>query len=206
MNFVNNKLRLAKILIAISLVFLFSGLILDLNGNRRLYSSNNYYLSNNEPKTIVETTSKDNDDIKGINDKGEEITSSNNSSKTDKNNNLNSISNKPKNEINSDNNTEEIINYSLSNNKIRNEIEKKYSIEIKYGEEALKYKLDNFVFYKTEDEKVVNEALIKLKNDLSLYPDGFFEEMNKSGLPLTVLFVDSFSDVKIDEKITGNFK
>jgi len=84
----------------------------------------------------------------------------------------------------------------------RKELEKKYGINIKYGNEVPNYKIEGETVTKITDKNVINTYLSNLKSALSYYPDSFFKEKvnNSYKLNLTLYLVQ-----KIDNKNTFGY-
>ncbi len=178
----NNKMiYYARILIAISIAILVYGLILDINNNVRLI----------DPEKSVKILNDDNGKYTSIDTANDEVTI---------NSNENTVSND---ETVIDNNESisqsHIVNYSDDNNSLRDKIEKKYNIEIKYGPETDGYIVGGLSTVPINDENTISSVLNNLENILSLYPYGLFDEIKKGGIPLTIYLINSYSD----ESVTG---
>lgn len=85
------------------------------------------------------------------------------------------------------------------NNELRKEIEHTFNINVKYGTETENYIVANIATDPITNPSVINNSLIRLKNVLSLYPSGLFDEINAGGIPLTIYLVNNYSE----ENITG---
>ena len=86
-----------------------------------------------------------------------------------------------------------IADVNIVNNNLRNIIQEKYGIGIKYGEELINYSVGDLSTIVVTDGVVINKALSKLNYDLSLYPNGFFKEFKKQGLSLSVYLIKRYS-------------
>lgn len=80
---------------------------------------------------------------------------------------------------------------------LRNEIEKEFSVEVKYGSETEGYKVGGVTTTAITDLKLMNDELNDLYNTLSLYPKGFFKEIKDGGIPLTIILVNNYSEYGI---------
>ena len=82
-----------------------------------------------------------------------------------------------------------------TNNVLRNDLQKKYGITIKYGSEIGKYVVGGYSTNAINDPMIINDSLNRLKDSLKLYPDGIFDEIkNKGGIYLSIYLVDNYSD------------
>ncbi len=79
------------------------------------------------------------------------------------------------------------------NDKLRKEIENTYGILIKYGNETEGYSVGGYSVTSVNDSETIYTALNELKENMALYPNGFFQETKKGGLPLTVYFIQRYS-------------
>ena len=90
-----------------------------------------------------------------------------------------------------------------TNEKLRNEIQKKYSVSILYGKDTIGYSVksgdDTISTVPIENSTTINAQLTRLKNTLSIYPKDMFKEIKDGGIPLTIILVNNFSE----ETITG---
>ena len=120
------------------------------------------------------------------------ITERSNSYLNDKKNDTNTSSN------NSITNNETIkkktttVKTSDPNELLRIELEKKYNIEIKYGEEVNGYNVGGMSVVPIDNYNDNSMALENLSTALSRYPDNFFDEMH-TVYPLTIYLIDTYS-------------
>lgn len=82
----------------------------------------------------------------------------------------------------------------IKNNKLRNEIEKEFSVFVRYGNETDGYKVGGVTTTPITDQKLINETLDSLYTTLSLYPKGIFKEIRDGGIPLTIFLVNNYSE------------
>ena len=162
----------ARILMAISVILLFYGIFLDIHDRNKVIDP------------IKDTTVINN------NDNQISITPSDGNKVVD-NSNVNDG-----NITNNDNLTIDEINDNL-----RKEIEKKYNIYIKYGDETENYSVKSGTTTISTNpiinSNVINNQLHYLNDTLSLYPNGMFKEIKNGGIPLTILLIDSYSESSI---------
>lgn len=83
------------------------------------------------------------------------------------------------------------------NKTLRSEIEREFSISVKYGKETEGYTVGGVSTVPITDSKLINTRLNQLYNTLSLYPTGIFKEMKKGGIPLTIILVNNYSETGI---------
>ncbi len=80
------------------------------------------------------------------------------------------------------------------NDSLRREIENKYNIEIKYGNEIGSYKPgDISITAQVLDSNVIKDNLQKINSSLAVYPPGFFQETFNIGLSLKFYLIKSYS-------------
>lgn len=78
---------------------------------------------------------------------------------------------------------------------LKNNIESTYNITITYGSEISNYSVGGYGVIITQDINTIYNSLVVLQNCLSVYPNGFFSEMNNGGLPLTIYLIQSFASI-----------
>ena len=81
---------------------------------------------------------------------------------------------------------------NAQNNQIRNSISNQYGIHVLYGNETNGYSVGGLSTSIITDVYVINNELNTLKNNLALYPSGFFKEINSS-IPLTIYLINGYS-------------
>ena len=79
-----------------------------------------------------------------------------------------------------------------TNEIIRKDLEKKYNIDIKYGEEVIGYSVGGMNVSPISSYTDNTIALNNLQMVLEKYPDGFFDELH-SAYPLTIYLIDTYS-------------
>lgn len=84
------------------------------------------------------------------------------------------------------------VKTSDPNELLRIELEKKYNIEIKYGEEVNGYNVGGMSVVPIDNYNDNSMALENLRTALSRYPDNFFDEMH-TVYPLTIYLIDTYS-------------
>ncbi len=88
-------------------------------------------------------------------------------------------------------------NIDSKNLNLRNEIEKEFSVMVRYGNETEGYAVGGVLTDPITDPMLVNETLNSLYNTLSLYPKGIFKEIKDGGIPLTIILVNNYSEYSI---------
>ena len=213
----------AKILIAIGLVLLAYGLILDVGNTHRLIDPVNDVVKDDNDESIIHVDTNDGSIIK-INDSDKNGTSSdsNNNPITGNNNSSDTIpdsnggSNNPSSSIPNSNGGRNplpetpqvqphIPSVDDTNNNLRNQIQSTYGIKVLYGEETNGYRLGDMTTTPIYDATTINSQLNRLNSALSLYPKGLFEEMRKGGIPLTVVLINSYSERGVTGVTDSNY-
>jgi len=213
----------AWILIFLSINILGFGFILDLDNNKKLINPVTDVEPSDEEGSISITTVDGNEVVPGNEIKNTKDKSKDKNDKVDvldkadKNNDKSS-----KNEDNlvsppvgsnvvTDNNTSigadgssdsggiHIPTIDEANDSLRRSLQSTYGITIKYGEATTGYKVGGFSTTSVFNSTTINAALNRLKSSLALFPKGFFYEIKNGGIPLTIFFVNNYSD----ETITG---
>lgn len=173
----------AKILIVLSIALLIYGVVLDYGTpHSKVIDPIRDVKPIKEKENTVSITPSDGNEV---------VTDTDNTTIKEQNNN------------NNNNNVVEpkASSISDSNDKLRNEIQKKYNIKIKYGKETEGYSVKNgsSIINTTPitDDNVINKELNDLNVTLSYYPSGMFEEINTGGIPLTIILINNYSDNSI---------
>ena len=203
-----NKFSFGKILVFLSFFIIILGAIVSI-GETTGYvdTSNNIVVPHSDDKITV-TTSSDSDDLI-VNDDGlivnaDDKNTSDNGSNTKPsgntgNNNKPSTPTAPSNPnapVTPSNPTvpvqEPINSIDQQNNVLRNNILNQYGINILYGSETNGYSVGGLSTSIITDPNVINNELNALKNNLALYPNGFFRELANS-IPLTIYLINEYS-------------
>ena len=169
--------HIARILILISIATFSFGLILDINNDKRLIDPVKGVINTTNDKNTISITPADTNKVTTNPENTEEETPVENTIN-------NNISEKPLIEVNQE---------------LRDNLQKKFGITIKYGKETDGYTVGGLSTVSMTNEKIINIQLNKLSETLNLYPEGFFKEINDGGIPLTIYLIEKYSD----ENITG---
>ena len=180
----NSLIYYAKILIAISLAILAYGLVLDLSNNIRLI----------DPENGVSVVNDDNGSFTSV-DSNNNVDATNNSNSTANTNSQNTNIKTPTSQTNQNNSQTHVID----NNAIRNNIQNKYNVSIKYGSETDGYTVGGLSTASIQDKSTIYNSLISLEKVLGYYPYGLFTEIKNGGIPLTIYLINNYSD----ETVTG---
>lgn len=79
------------------------------------------------------------------------------------------------------------------NSQLRALIQNTYGVTVKYGSEVKGYSVGGMSTSSVTDPNISKAALVSLNIALSLYPEGFFQEMNSKGYPLTFYVLKNYS-------------
>lgn len=93
--------------------------------------------------------------------------------------------------------TENVLSIEDSNNQLRNEIQDKYGITVKYGSETEGYEVGELTTVPITNQTLISSTLTKLDDALSLYPEGIFREIRDGGIPLTLYLVEKYSTLGV---------
>ena len=212
------KIRIGKVLIAFSFVILAFGFSFQINSKQDVLVSNIPTDGESQNNPIViddsnDTTKPITDNNQGTNSGNGTITSIPNTSNPivnngDNNSNDNGV-------VNSNGNTNNPITppativtpqpvipetqnpIDKTNLSLRKEIENTYGITVKYGTETSGYMVGGLDTVSCINQNVINNALKKIKNDLSLYPTNFFKELRSTGLPLSIYLIQRYSTANV---------
>lgn len=80
-----------------------------------------------------------------------------------------------------------------TNDNYRKQIEKRFGITIKYGEETENYEVGGLTTTPLRSATDISIALSTLNTCLSHYPDGLFQEISDGGIPLTIILIERYS-------------
>ena len=96
-----------------------------------------------------------------------------------------------------DNNFEIVNPLESENNILRDKIEKKYGIKVKYGVQTNNYFIGDLKVISISDDENIRRGLQELENALALYPIDFFKEFNKLGFNLNVLLIQKYDSANV---------
>lgn len=133
-------------------------------------------------------------------DTNEEKPSSNKTQSKPQNNSQNNIQNNGNQTI--ENNTPrpqspEVQPIDEQNNSIRNSIQNSFGVNIKYGNETAGYKVAGLDTVPIDDSNTINNQLNQLRDTLSRYPKGLFQEIKNGGIPLTIILISQYSELSV---------
>ena len=201
----DSKLKLAKVLIALSFVLILLGVGLDLETNILIQPTRNTHtIASSTPAdinitttdtpisetTTTETPQKTPDNNKGTNSSQSSGTGSSN------NNNSNNTDNnyqakKPQQNVTAPETIES------KNNTLRNQIENKYNVDIRYGTETNGYTVGGLSTVMLTDANRINALLNELNRNLALYPNSFFKEINTGNYNLSIYLLKRYSQKNV---------
>ena len=183
----SSLLYYAKILIAISLAILAYGLILDLSNNIRLV----------DPKTGVKVVNGDNGSFTSVDSNPDNNTNSGTTT-------VENPSSTTNNGGNQGGAQSHVIDGNV-NNTLRNALQQKFNILIKYGAETEGYSVGGLSTTAIYDDNTIYNALLNLNAVLSIYPYGLFTEIKNGGIPLTIYLINNYSDDTVTGATDSNF-
>lgn len=166
----------AKVLLVISITLLIYGVVINLTTKNSLINPQDVEVINQENNTVSITPS----------DGTEVVSDDNNVGGNGKSSSLNRISNE-------DNGN----SIEKKNDILRRQIEREFSISIKYGKETEGYKVGGVSTEPITDPNLINSKLNDLYDTLSLYPVGIFKEIKDGGIPLTIILINNYSETGI---------
>lgn len=79
------------------------------------------------------------------------------------------------------------------NAEIRANIQSRYGITVKYGSETAGYTVSGLTTQPMTDDTKINQVLNELNNNLAIYPNGFFQEMKNNSYTLTLYLIKRYS-------------
>ncbi len=80
---------------------------------------------------------------------------------------------------------------------LRNEIESKYGVKVKYGSEVSGYNVGGMSTMIIDDATAARTALNNLNSTLSYYPTDLFREISNNGYPLTIYLIKRYSTANV---------
>lgn len=199
----NSKMKLAKVLIAFSLVFIFIGIGLNLDHKTLINPITGTHViddnkNNDISITITDVPTTDsgqqNDDkqTNGVYDSTNSSTPTTGSKKGASASSGSTPSNSQVAES-------QLSGIDATNNNLRNDIQNKYGITVRYGAETNGYTIAGLSSVMLNDGNKINEVLSSLNYNLSLYPAGFFAETKQGNYSLTIYLIKKYSQ----ENVTG---
>lgn len=196
----NSKIKLAKVLVAFSFVLIFIGIGFDLNkktlinpvtGTRAIGENSNTDIS--ITTTNIATTTNPGQEENNTPQTGGTTGIANNSNGSSTNRN------QPPTTSGGQQSKSSQSGIEATNNSLRNNIQNKYGITVRYGAETNGYSIAGLSSVMLSDANRINELLSSLNYNLSLYPDGFFKETEQENYSLTIYLLKRYSQ----ENVTG---
>lgn len=192
------KMKLAKVFIAFSFVLVFVGIGLNLDNKTLMNPVTGTHTIGNSNNDINITTT----DATILSDSsgGENSNSQTNGSTGSSNvgGNGNSATT-PSTGERYQSTTESQSGIDTTNNDLRNSIQNRYGITVRYGAETNGYTVGGLSSIMLSDANRINELLNSLNYNLSLYPSGFFQETKQGDYSLTIYLLKRYSQ----ENVTG---
>lgn len=192
------KMKLAKVFIAFSFVLVFVGIGLDLDNKTLINPVTGTHTIGNSNNDINITTTDAT--IPSDSSGGENSNSQTNGSTGSSNvgGNGNSATT-PSTGERYQSTTESQSGIDVTNNDLRNSIQNRYGITVRYGAETNGYTVGGLSSIMLSDANRINELLNSLNYNLSLYPSGFFQETKQGDYSLTIYLLKRYSQ----ENVTG---
>lgn len=192
------KMKLAKVFIAFSFVLVFVGIGLDLDNKTLINPVTGTHTIGNSNNDINITTTDAT--IPSDSSGGENSNSQTNGSTASSNvgGNGNSATT-PSTGERYQSTTESQSGIDATNNDLRNSIQNRYGITVRYGAETNGYTVGGLSSIMLSDANRINELLNSLNYNLSLYPSGFFQETKQGDYSLTIYLLKRYSQ----ENVTG---
>ena len=192
------KMKLAKVFIAFSFVLVFVGIGLDLDNKTLMNPVTGTHTIGNSNNDINITTTDAT--IPSDSSGGENSNSQTNGSTGSSNVGGNSNSaTTPSTGERHQSTTEPQSGIDTTNNDLRNSIQNRYGITVRYGAETNGYTVGGLSSIMLSDANRINELLNSLNYNLSLYPSGFFQETKQGDYSLTIYLLKRYSQ----ENVTG---
>lgn len=198
---VKTKMFLAKLLIFFSIIFIAIGILFNYSTSNKLHPLDDVTVVADVDDEVSITTTTTGEVINSSNvpiDNDTFVSPPVNNDKQD------TIVNNP-----SDVDTkkgEDTLTVDDSNLKLRDEIQKKYGIFVKYGNDTSGYSVGGMSTVGVSDAEVSKTALNNLNTVLSLYPEGFFQELNSKGYSLTFYIVKRYSTDNVTGVTDSSYK
>lgn len=192
------KMKLAKVFIAFSFVLVFVGIGLDLDNKTLMNPVTGTHTIGNSNNDINITTTDATipSDSSGGENSNFQTNGSTGSSNVGGNGNSATT---PSTGERYQSTTESQSGIDATNNDLRNSIQNRYGITIRYGAETNGYTVGGLSSIMLSDANRINELLNSLNYNLSLYPSGFFQETKQGDYSLTIYLLKRYSQ----ENVTG---
>lgn len=201
----DSKLKLAKVLIALSFVLILLGVGLDLETNVLIQPTRNTHTIVSSPPAdinitttdtpISETTTTETPQKKPDKSKGTNSSQSSSTGSSSSNNNNNTGNNYQAKKPQQNAPVPETI--ESKNNTLRNQIENKYNVDIRYGTETNGYTVGGLSTVMLTDANRINALLNELNRNLALYPNSFFKEINTGNYNLSIYLLKRYSQKNV---------
>lgn len=196
----NSKMKLAKVLIAFSFVFIFIGIGCNLDNKTLINPVTDTHIIGNTKNNDINITTTDT--ITSLSSSQDNASSSASSNNTTSSQNFASSSSTNKKTLPSTTtqpSQPQTASIEETNNNLRNSIQNQYGITIRYGAETNGYTVGGLSSVMLSDANRVNEVLSRLNYNLSLYPNGFFNETKQGNYSLTIYLLKRYSQ----DNVTG---
>ena len=181
----NNRLKyFAHILIVISFLLFSTAAYINICETK---SYNPPKVISNEPTSIIEEPVEEVTTTTEVVETDKEKTTKNEPSKP-----VNNTTKKAEVKVQPKTYTKKNTIVSDPNEELRSNMEKLYSIDIKYGDEVKGYSVGGMNVNVETSSSVITKALNKLNNDLSLYPNGMLDEVQNNS-QLAIYLVRNYS-------------
>lgn len=192
------KMKLAKVFIAFSFVLVFVGIGLDLDNKTLINPVTGTHTIGNSNNDINITTTDatiPSDSSGGENSNSQSAGETSSSNVGENSNNTATPSTGERQETS----TPSRPGIDTTNNDLRNSIQNRYGITVRYGAETNGYTVGGLSSIMLSDANRINELLNSLNYNLSLYPSGFFQETKQGDYSLTIYLLKRYSQ----ENVTG---
>ena len=192
------KMKLAKVFIAFSFVLVFVGIGLNLDNKTLMNPVTGTHTIGNSNNDINITTTDATipSDSSGGENSNSQTNGSTGSSNVGGNSNNTAT---PSTGERQETSTPSQPGIDTTNNDLRNSIQNRYGITVRYGAETNGYTVGGLSSIMLSDANRINELLNSLNYNLSLYPSGFFQETKQGDYSLTIYLLKRYSQ----ENVTG---
>lgn len=195
----SSKLKLAKVLIAFAFVFIFIGIGFNLNHKTLINPVTGTHIIGNNATDNISITTTDAATITSP-ETNNSANSSPPASGENKSNNATSSQNSTNSQASALQPSEKSTSaIDINNNNLRNSIQNKYGIKVRYGAETNGYSVAGLSSIMLSDGNRINELLSALNYNLSLYPTGLIEETKQGNYSLTIYLLKKYSQ----DNVTG---